>query len=99
MTDNTKRNFGYMSQLIFTMPIQLGNDKVSLSIEECFDGFETFYQALIPAIGCDKTYTLRIEPFGDVYFKFDGNTPSELRDYEYPISAAIFNYHYFEGLT
>lgn len=98
MIDSTKKYLANMSQLIFTLPVQLGRDKVPLGIVECFDGYETYYKATIPALGKDKAHTLRIEPYGDVYFLFDKDAPKELLRYEGIISKAIFNYHYFEGL-
>ncbi len=88
-----------MSQLQFTLPIQLGNYQVHTHVSACFDGYETYYEVAVPAIGADRKYYLRIVPDGSVNFYFDRNTPEDLRKHEQAYSDTIFNYYSFEGLT
>ena len=83
-----------MSTLIFNLPIKLGNDRINAGIYEHHQGGELYYSVSIPAIKEDKHYYMFIEPYGDVYFSFDNNTPKELLIYEHVISKAIFNYYY-----
>lgn len=99
MTVNTKKLLSNMSQLKFILPVQLGNYLVNTRVSECYDGYETFYEVAVPAIGADKKYYLRIVPDGSVKFYFDRHTPEDLRKCEQAFSAAIFDYYYFEGLT